>query len=364
MKNLIIDSAALRKALQKLKPAINPRNVLPVLECVLLKVKKGKLTICATDTQLTIIHEMDCEAQKGFEMLLPYNELSNICAALPTCPLLIEQKDDLSTTISGEGKDIFKLGKMPDVINYLSLPDFSQEHSVQVDFNFFSALKQAAKTILDDKNEYVLSCVLIDFLGQHMKIVSTDKCQMFVQQLPLTSAITRQNCIYPEFIRAVAEVNEGELQVNEKFVCLKTDTTTYIGTCNDMRYIKYSMVLKELGNDFYKVSKKDLAAATEKILAVPSSVYKTTMNIAGPQVELSFVDADMEREAITSISTIDNALEPASFCMDIKRLKSLLSQLPTETEYIRMWIPNSTTMFIRPEGVEDKIECLLVGMVA
>jgi DNA polymerase-3 subunit beta len=84
------------KAFSLVSSVANPRHDKPVLACVRAKEVGGKIKLYATDTEVSVACEIDCEVQVGFDCLLPVAKFKQILSECTDETITIElDKNDL-----------------------------------------------------------------------------------------------------------------------------------------------------------------------------------------------------------------------------------------------------------------------------
>ena len=80
---LTIERAALLKALGHVQSVVERRNTIPILSNVLMEVDDGRLSLTATDMDLTVVEQVAAEIADGGSTTAPAHTLYDIVRKLP-----------------------------------------------------------------------------------------------------------------------------------------------------------------------------------------------------------------------------------------------------------------------------------------
>ena len=90
----ISSSTSLLRLLQTLNGVIGTRTVIPILEYFLFEVEEGKLTVTATDLEVSMRSNMSVEAKEDGKIAVPAHYIIDILKALPEQPVTFTISDD------------------------------------------------------------------------------------------------------------------------------------------------------------------------------------------------------------------------------------------------------------------------------
>ena len=95
---IIASKENLVNALRRANCAIASRVMLPILSNVMFSVTDGKLTVTATDNEISITTSIPCLVEEEGSTTLPAKKLMQIISALPEGDVSIESdSNDIST---------------------------------------------------------------------------------------------------------------------------------------------------------------------------------------------------------------------------------------------------------------------------
>lgn len=356
---VIFANKTLHAGLQRLQPAINNKTILPVLEMVHLNVQKKKATITATNLNVTISADVECEANKAFKLLLPFSETFNITKVLADLPIEIEMDDKHGGLTLSAGFDVFKLGPAGDPTDYPKLEEFNNDLEFEADAQFFYAMQMAAMTRSGDNNEMVFNNVCIKTKKNVIDVVGSDRRMLFLQTFNIETSTEREVLVDGEFMRALKTVQSAKVIISDKFFCVREGNTEMYVRVTDQKYAKYEVLLPATIEPNCSIARDEFKNAISKIMVYKSPLYSTNFLFGEGKINLNFQDVDFIHEVTTEI--------PAEHSVDIKKItlnavmmQRLLSMLPGECVKIKMNVTSDTRgVFFLPD-TDDKITILVM----
>lgn len=197
---VICNNKALTDALNIISGVVARRTPTPVLTCVRLTAKDGRLAMAATDTEASLRHVMDqVEVEKEGDLLIPANKLLQIVKAC-------ESKDSQTVMLSGKGHHIqitakgskFKLNGYDPAES----PEIPQFDSSSVDCvidggQLVSLVGRSLFAAADEHSRYAINGVLFDRQNKKLRMVATDGRRLAVAAGDCIEGSGEQRCIVP-----------------------------------------------------------------------------------------------------------------------------------------------------------------------
>lgn len=241
MKNtIVIDQQHLREVTAKLGAAAKGSKVLPVLECVLLNVKKAKAVFTASDLDLTIQCTLKVTCEDEFEVLIPYHFLKDV-AAIASGTIAIVREDKALKIV--HANDELKLPLL-DVADFPKVPEIKNGTKVNLGDGFGQSMQLAALSVSKDTKKPHLMCVCLDFARDGMRVVSTDGFTIYVQQfLNETSASVKGQVLIPGNACASIPDSNLDLTFSDTHASFETDNTKVIVRRCDAKYVDWEKVM-------------------------------------------------------------------------------------------------------------------------
>jgi DNA polymerase-3 subunit beta len=195
---------------------VNSRAQLPALANIALSAQKTKLSIFATNLEMSIALAIGAKVEKEGAITIPARVIGDLIGSLKPGTITLSTKgeqvslevDGFSSTISGINAADFP--KVPQTVSKKAVKISAAE--------LIKALNKILFSVSIDETRPVLTGVLIFFDKQDLVLVATDGFRLsqkkihFGQKLDLPKAILPKN-VLTEITRVFAE-NEGELWVD------------------------------------------------------------------------------------------------------------------------------------------------------
>ncbi len=173
----IVSSSELLSHLQSVSKAISGKSTIPILDSFLLDLKRGELTITASDLESTLISKLTLENSEGDgKIALEAKRLLDILKEFPEQPLTFEiDLESLSTTILSENGKFNVVGSPAD--DYPQFPELKQDEATSFTIST-SVLEQGiSKTIFATANDElrpVMNGVYFAMSEENITFVASD----------------------------------------------------------------------------------------------------------------------------------------------------------------------------------------------
>ena len=190
---LTIKKEILLEALNKVSKAISTKNLIPVLAGIKFELKKKKLTLTASDNDITIqttidvINEEDFKVESEGSIIIQGKYILDIVRKLPDEFINIEVVDDLKILIYTENSE-FNL-------NGLSVSEYPniglEESKKKVDINalvFKNIVNQTAFASSNEESKPVLTGINFNIVGDVLECNSTDSYRLARKVVKLAKA--------------------------------------------------------------------------------------------------------------------------------------------------------------------------------
>lgn len=333
---LTINSVALNKALKQLLPAISTNRIIPILDNIHLKGTGGSCDITATNTNITITVNVDCENTEDFEMLLPFKQMLNITSV---CSEILTIKSNKVIEVISL-KETYKLGKTEDAENYPKQEQVKTLFSFEADSEFLNALQLSKRCVHKEHVFAQYKDVSIDGdESGEVKITSTDLAQMFRYKQDTGNKVNFRTLVDPSFIIAANGLNAATISGSDKFLKLSTPTTTITITLSEQKYPDCDrLFIHEKGN--CELSKDDLSDAVNRMMVFDDKLYVLKLDIKKGNTKLTYDNVEMGQHFDTDIKT-KNEIDINECYLNGSILKNLLSLIPSDEDTLYLTFINS-----------------------
>ena len=268
-----IKKEILLEALNKVSKAISTKNVIPVLAGIKFNLTKKKLTLTASDNDITIETYIDCNDESLINVkqegciIIQGKYILDIVRKLPDDYINIEVVDELKILIYTENSEFNLNGISESEYPNIGLEESKKKVSINASV-FKDIVNQTAFASSNEESKPVLTGINFNIVGDVLECNSTDSYRLARKVVKLDSASEENyNIVIPshnilEFSRIIDEEDgDIELHIFNNKILFKTGNLkfesrlingTYPNTSNLLPDDSYLVVSTNL-NAFYDV---------------------------------------------------------------------------------------------------------------
>jgi DNA polymerase-3 subunit beta len=209
----------LSKAVNQVQRFVNPRVQLPILGNIVFKASKTKLTILATNLELSISKEIGAQVETEGEIAVPGKVIAEIVSNLPKGQVTLEavkeqlkiKTDSFDGVVSGMNTTDF-----PKIIEKIGKNNFSLPFK-----DLSTALSKVVFSSSVDETRPVLNGVLFLFKKGSLYLVATDGFRLSQKIIDLKTDTGLDRVILPkstvvELLRSTELGDEIKFEINTK----------------------------------------------------------------------------------------------------------------------------------------------------
>ena len=270
---LTIKKDLLLNALNKVSKAISNKNLIPVLAGIKFELKKKKLTLTASDNDITIqtmiesTNEEDFKVEQEGSIIIQGKYILDIVRKLPDKYINIEVIDELKILIYTENSEFNLNGISESEYPNIGLEESKKKVHIKASV-FKDIVNQTAFASSNEESKPVLTGINFNIVGDVLECNSTDSYRLARKVIKLDSASEENyNIVIPshnilEFSRIIDdEDGDIELHIFNNKILFKTGNLkfesrlingTYPNTSNLLPDDSYLVVSTNL-NAFYDV---------------------------------------------------------------------------------------------------------------
>lgn len=270
---LTIKKDLLLNALNKVSKAISTKNLIPVLAGIKFELKKKKLTLTASDNDITIqtmiesTNEEDFKVEQEGSIIIQGKYILDIVRKLPDKYINIEVVDELKILIYTENSEFNLNGISESEYPNIGLEESKKKVHIKASV-FKDIVNQTAFASSNEESKPVLTGINFNIVGDVLECNSTDSYRLARKVVKLESASEENyNIVIPshnilEFSRIIDEEDgDIELHIFNNKILFKTGNLkfesrlingTYPNTSNLLPDDSYLVVSTNL-NAFYDV---------------------------------------------------------------------------------------------------------------
>lgn len=243
--NITTNRAALLAAISLCLRVVDEKATMMQLRCVRLIAKGGKLSVAATDLNLSVTSDLVCKGADG-GALVAAGRLGEVLAVLTS--------EDVSL-VATTGSLTIKGGKSTQVLSTLHVRDFPEIREAKGKWSpiepsaLAEVLTGCLASICKDESRFFLVGVKIETTGSVIRGVSIDGHWMVIQERPATVRLDH-DIIVPKkgvkaIIRAAEAADSAELMLDGFWLHLRTGTCVLSAKCIDHEFPPYHSVIPE-----------------------------------------------------------------------------------------------------------------------
>lgn len=360
-----VNSKVLEKVLSKVYPAVPTRTPMPILENFLFQIEEGKLTITATDMEITLRSAIFIDSTDNAEMVVPAKLLYDIVRSLGDTLIQFQIDIDNNKMQLSTDNGTYNIG-------YAASSDFPSIPNVNHDKKFSLSAKQLKKAL--DQTAFAVSKeairpammgLLFEFNIDGLRFVATDGHRLVRYSLLSEKSEIPEQYVVPERATSVLSklLGEGEAEIalNETTISFLIEDVELTSRLINQKYPDYNSVIP-LENEFtLKIKKSDLQASIKRMLIFTTNNYQQVkLTLSKTQLEINAENIEHGSSAKESIACeyIGDAMAigfNASFLNDV------LSHLDDSEALFRLHSPTKACI-IQPVTPKENEELLMLLM--
>ncbi|OLR56068.1 DNA polymerase III subunit beta [Hornefia porci] len=183
------DQQKLSKALNIVSRAVTSRTTMPVLKGILLEVRDGKLTMSASDLDVSIQNTIDVDSPEDGSVIVMAKLFGDIIRKLPSTEVNVVCDDEYNVTVKCMNSNFKIMG--------MSTDEFPSINTLEEESRFAEFDKDVLRSMIEktafaasvDESRGVITGVLIEMENDQVNMVAIDGYRM---------AINRRNKVNPQ----------------------------------------------------------------------------------------------------------------------------------------------------------------------
>jgi DNA polymerase-3 subunit beta len=241
--------SALGSSLAVVSRAVSTRGAVQVLGGILLHAEGERLTLAATDMEISIRASLDGEIEGDASVVVPGRLLTDLVRLLPedTVTLAYDESEGVLAVTSGSHASR---------LNVYSAEDFPRLPPLDIPLQkidsaaLLSTIEKVGRAASRDESRPVLTGVLVRFEGDKLVMAATDSYRLAVKETALSASGPELDAIIParalqELARLAAGVEEIELGVHENHIVFSAGDVWLTSRRIDGQFPNYKQLLPE-----------------------------------------------------------------------------------------------------------------------
>lgn len=356
-----LDKKEFVKALQVGGSFAGKSKVMPILDCVKIKVWFDKLTIVSTDSENAISKRLNG---------ITSDEEGTFCVNMNDLVSYIKliNSDEIEINIDGKTAEV-KHAKGSFTFPVESSDEFPSikpdEDCVEVSINaalLNNWIAEGRSFVANDELRPVMNGLYVYCKGGEVGCCATDGHALFTdnvkaESMPEFCFILNKNAFKP-VCDAIQSVEEVKVKVGARNVMFVADGVSVIARQIEGRYVNFKAVCPKDNIIEVKVDRKEiLNAIIRSSVGASKASMLTCMKVDGFNLEISSEDLDFNKEAKEYLTAESNGNIIIGFKASL--LIGILNSISTDNVIITMKDPSRAAIFKEDDTESEKIYLLM-----
>ena len=342
--------------------AVPAKTSMSILQCILIKAEKGKITFTANDMELGIETIIDGEIIEEGNIALDAKFFSEIVRKLPDNDVSIETGDNYVTKITCEKAEFNLVGKNGD--EFTALPKISKTDSILIsELSLKDVIRQTIFCLADNNANHMMCSELFDIKNDVLKVVALDGYRIAYRKINLKNTYPDMRVIIPgKSLNEISRIVSGDankdvvIYFEKNHVLFELENTTVVSRLVEGQYFNYEQMLNSDYETKIVTNNKDLYEGIDRstLLLREGEVKPIVFDVKEDHINLSIKTMVGEmKEDVNAAKTgkdITIAFRP-KFFLDV--LKVL------DEEEVNMYMINAKSPCIIKDDEENYIYFIL-----
>ena len=294
-----INRTELQNAISIVLKGVSTRSTLPVLSGILLDARGDKLTLQATDLELSIQYSVAALIEEEGKAVVPGKLFSEIVKSLPDAAVHVDAGEDQAFVTCDTSSFSIK------ALNYEDFPGFPTvdvTQRIEVPFTQFSSMvRRVARVVSKDESRAILTGVLITLEEGLLRMVATDSYRLAITEAELeeSAADPFQAVISGTFLQEIASLPKTEspvtLALAENQIVVTCEDTVFINRRIEGNFPNYKQLLPDAYVTRASIEVDRLVAGVKRasIMGPASSPVRFDLNAASQTAQISAASQDV-----------------------------------------------------------------------
>jgi DNA polymerase III subunit beta len=321
---------------------VSTRTAVQILGGVLLRAEAGRLTLAATDMELSLRASLEADVAGEGAVVVPGRLLVDLVRLLPDADVSIEQRAD-------EGVLHVSSGPFESRLNTFTAEDFPrlpetetlERHAVDRDA-LLETIARVSRSASRDESRPVLTGILVRFEPGKLVMAATDSYRLSVKETALEGAIPDLEAIVParalaELARIAQSADQVELGVHENQVVFGIDGTWLTTRRIDGQFPNYKQLVPENFEHEVSMETRELLEVVRRISVMAQRNSPLRLRFAEGELAVSARTQDVG-EAQESIP-VPFSGEPLEIGFNAEFLRDGIESVSGDTIRMRLISP-------------------------
>ena len=258
---------------------VEKKNTMPILANVKLTAKDGKLGVAATDLEVSLIGEVDCEIETPGSITVDARVLYDIVKELSASEIKLRLAQNQRLELEA-GTSRFKINGVASE-EYPTIAGITLTKPATVDAEkLYQMLEKTAFAVSTDETRYNINGVYAESVQGSVRLVATDGHRLAMIDRPADGFELKEPVIIPRKgiaeLKKVLESNQGnaKISVNSGFFTVESLGVTLGVRLVDGQFPDYKQVIPKDSSTEITASRADLLSAVKRVSLVSTDKTK------------------------------------------------------------------------------------------
>ncbi len=363
----IVSSSALLKPIEQIAGVINPKSVLPILDYFLFDLKKGRLTVSATDLETSMTTVVNVESNADGKIAVPSKIMLETLKALPEQPITFNADTETLNIEIVTDSGRYKLsGQKPD--DFPKMPKIESASSISV--KAASLGNAISKTIFatgTDEMRQALTGVLFELKKDGINFVATDANRLVRFKNTAVKPTEEINFVIPKkalnLLKSSLPNSDdaiAKVDYNKSNAFFSFGDVNLICRLIDEKFPDYKAVIPVENPNKLLINRLEFLGSIRRISIFSNkSTHQVRLKMAGSSLTVSAEDLDFSNEAKEELGcTYDGVDMEIGF--NARFLSDMLSALQSDDVILNMSTPNRAGVLVPSSQNEGEEITMLV----
>jgi DNA polymerase III subunit beta len=274
--------------------ALSTRTTVQVLSGILLEAEGDRLTLAATDMELSLRSSLDAQVESDGRVVVPGRLLVEIARLLPGGDVTFAHRPEEGIVELSSGSASYRLHTLS-AEDFPRLPEATaaQLHSIDADA-LVSTAAQVSRAASRDESRPVLTGVLVRFEGGKLVMAATDSYRMSVRETAVEGSAPDLEAIVParalsEVTRVAAGAGELELGVHDNQLVFSLPEAGVLLTTRriDGQFPNYQQLLPDTFEHELTLPREELLEVVRRVAVVSQRNSPLRLHFAEGELTIS-----------------------------------------------------------------------------
>lgn len=367
----VVSSKYLLSQLNTINGVVPTNPILPILENFLFEIKDEKLFIKASDLQISMVTEMEIEANQDGSIAIPAKILVNTLKNLPDQPITFTVDTDTYQVEIRAAQGTYKIcGE--NAVDFPKITPIEKGNNVEVESDLLlKAIKNTIFCTSNDDLRPAMQGVLFELNTDSFVFVATDGHRLVRYTRTDVASKEKAAIIMPKkalnLLQRILGSDTGlvAFSFNNSHAHFKVGNVQLMCRLIDERFPDYKNAIPLNNTNQLVIKKDDWLSSLERIAVYANKItQQIKMKLEPEKLTMSAEDLDYSNEA-KEVLTAEYTGDEMEIGFNVGFLTSMLSHIDEDEVKVQMSTPNRAALIVPKDksSVEDVLMLVMPVML-